>query len=159
MSTAAGRSSLCAEAGLRHGGGQADRTESFCEDRHPDGRRQRSRCAHHGTDLYHPGAEAQGYGKRLLDDSLQQAKDMGSGAVLFEGNIHFYGHCGFDYARKFGICYHNLPESADDSFFLCKELIPGYLNGVLGVYLTPEAYYVSQEETDRFDKRFPRRKS
>ena len=26
---------------------------------------------------------------------------------------------------SFGIRYHDLPEGVDDSFFLCKELIPG----------------------------------
>ena len=55
---------------------------------------------------------------------------MGFGAVLFEGNIDFYGKSGFAYASKFGIRYHDLPEDADSSFFLCKELIPGYLDDV-----------------------------
>ena len=55
---------------------------------------------------------------------------MGFGAVLFEGNIDFYGKSGFDFASKFGIRYHDLPEDADSSFFLCKELIPGYLDDV-----------------------------
>ena len=38
------------------------------------------------------------------------------GAVLLEGNIGFYGKCGFDYARNFGIRYHDLPEGSEDSF-------------------------------------------
>ena len=97
----------------------------------------------------------QGYGKTILDYSLERAAEMGFGAVLFEGNIGFYGKSGFDYARNFGIRYHDLPEGADDSFFLCKELIPGYLDGVTGVYLTPPGYYVSEEETEAFDKAFP----
>ncbi len=96
-----------------------------------------------------------GYGKMLLDYSLEQATALGYGAVLFEGNIGFYGHCGFDYASKFGIRYHDLPEDADSSFFLCKELIPGYLNGVTGVYQTPQGYYVDAAEVEEFDKRFP----
>lgn len=96
-----------------------------------------------------------GYGKQLLDYSLDKATEMGYGAVLFEGNIGFYGNSGFDYARKFGIRYHDLPEGADDSFFLCKELIPGYLDGVTGVYQTPQGYYVNEAEADEFDKQFP----
>ncbi|MBQ8136774.1 MAG: GNAT family N-acetyltransferase, partial [Clostridia bacterium] len=87
-----------------------------------------------------PELKRQGYGKRLLDFCLEKAAAMGFGAVLFEGNILFYSHCGFDYARKFGIRYHDLPEGADDSFFLCKELIPGYLDGITGVYQTPKGY-------------------
>ena len=96
-----------------------------------------------------------GYGKLLLDYSLEKAAEMGFGAVLFEGNIDFYGKSGFDYARKFGIRYHDLPEGADDSFFLCKELIPGYLDEVIGVYQTPQAYYVDDADVNEFDRMFP----
>jgi predicted N-acetyltransferase YhbS len=96
-----------------------------------------------------------GYGKYLLDYSLEKAAELGFGAVLFEGNIKFYGTCGFDYARKFGIRYHDMPEDADQSFFLCRELEKGYLNGVTGVYRTPAGYYVDDKEVEEFDKSFP----
>ncbi|MBP3196871.1 MAG: N-acetyltransferase [Butyrivibrio sp.] len=102
-----------------------------------------------------PVLKRQGYGKALLDYSLGKAAEMGFGAVLFEGNIGFYGKSGFDYASKFGIRYHDLPEDADASFFLCKELIPGYLDGITGVYQTPQGYYVSDEDVEAFDKDFP----
>ena len=102
-----------------------------------------------------PELKRNGYGKMLLDFSLEKAAEMGFGAVLFEGNIDFYGKSGFDYARKFGIRYHDLPEGADDSFFLCKELIPGYLDEVIGVYQTPQAYYVDDADVEEFDKNFP----
>ena len=102
-----------------------------------------------------PELKRKGYGKKLLDCSLEKAAAMGFGAVLFEGNIGFYGHSGFTYARNFGIRYHDLPEGADDSFFLCKELIPGYLNGITGVYQTPRGYYVDDADVEEFDKAFP----
>ena len=102
-----------------------------------------------------PPLKRHGYGKALLDFSLEKAKEMGFGAVLFEGNTAFYGKSGFDYAEKFGIRYHDLPEGADASFFLCRELIPGYLNGVTGVYQTPQGYYVDDGDVDEFDRSFP----
>ena len=102
-----------------------------------------------------PELKRKGYGKALLDYSLEKAAGMGFGAVLFEGNIGFYSHCGFSYARNFGIRYHDLPDGADDSFFLCKELIPGFLDDVTGVYQTPQGYYVKDEDVDEFDKEFP----
>ena len=104
-----------------------------------------------------PDLKRMGYGKRLLDFSLEKAAAMGFGAVLFEGNIGFYGKSGFTYARNFGIRYHDLPEGADDSFFLCRELIPGYLDGVTGVYRTPQGYYVDDSDVEAFDKAFPPR--
>ena len=102
-----------------------------------------------------PSLKRQGYGKKLLDFSLERAAALGFGAVLFEGNIGFYGHSGFSYARSFGIRYHDLPEGADDSFFLCRELIPGYLDGVTGVYRTPQGYYVDERDVEEFDSAFP----
>ena len=92
-----------------------------------------------------PKLKRKGYGKALLDYSLEKASEMGFGAVLFEGNINFYSKCGFTFAREFGIRYHDLPEGEDDSFFLCRELIPGYLDGITGVYQTPKGYYVKDE--------------
>ncbi|MBQ5522373.1 MAG: N-acetyltransferase [Oscillospiraceae bacterium] len=102
-----------------------------------------------------PELKRRGYGKALLDYSLAKAAELGYGAVLFEGNIGFYGKSGFDYSRKFGIRYHDLPEEADTSFFLCKELMPGYLDGVTGVYQTPQGYYVNDSDVEEFDKGFP----
>ena len=102
-----------------------------------------------------PRLQRKGYGKALLDYSLEKAAALGFGAVLFEGNIAFYGKSGFCHARDFGIRYHGLPEGADDSFFLGKELIPGYLQGASGVYQTPQGYYVDEVEERESDRHFP----
>ena len=102
-----------------------------------------------------PELQRTGYGKKLLDFTLEKAAAMKFGAVLFEGNIGFYGKCGFGYARDFGIRYHDLPEDADSSFFLCRELTPGYLDRVTGVYQTPQAYYVDEADVLEFDRSFP----
>ena len=102
-----------------------------------------------------PQYQKQGYGKILLDYSLEQAKQLGCGAVCFEGNINFYGKSRFTFAREFGIRYHGLPEGADDSFFLCKELIPGYLGGITGEYTPPQGYFVDEAEAEQFDQQFP----
>nr|WP_318693724.1 N-acetyltransferase [uncultured Treponema sp.] len=93
-----------------------------------------------------------GYGKILLDYSLEKAKALGYGAVCFEGNIDFYGKSGFDYASKFGIKYAGLPEGMAADFFLCKELQAGYLDGITGVYATPAAYFVAEENPEDFEK-------
>ena len=97
----------------------------------------------------------QGYGKMLLDYSLAKAAEAGCGALCFEGNIDFYGKSGFSFAENFGIRYHGLPEGADASFFLCRELIDGYLDGITGEYATPYAYLIDETEAEDFDKSFP----
>lgn len=102
-----------------------------------------------------PELKCQGYGKILLDYSIEKAKEMGAGALCFEGNIDFYGKSGFNYASEYGIRYHGLPEGEDASFFLCKELIPGYLSGVTGEYATPKGYFVDEAKVEEFDGQFP----
>ncbi|MCQ2405831.1 MAG: N-acetyltransferase [Oscillospiraceae bacterium] len=102
-----------------------------------------------------PELKRMGYGKILLDYSLEKAAETGCGAVCFEGNIDFYGKSGFTYAESFGIRYHGLPEGEDASFFLCKELTPGYLDGVSGEYATPAGYFVDEAEAEEFDRAFP----
>ena len=105
-----------------------------------------------------PELKRKGYGKILLDYSLEKAAVLGCGAVCFEGNIDFYGKSGFTLASNFGIRYHCLPEGEDASFFLCKELVPGYLNGITGEYATPRGYFVNEDEAEAFDKSFPYKK-
>ena len=101
-----------------------------------------------------PELKKKGYGKILLDYSLEKAAELGYGAVCFEGNIEFYGKSGFTFAREYGIRYHGLPDGADDSFFLCKELIPGYLDDITGEYATPQGYFVDENKAEEFDKEF-----
>ena len=108
-----------------------------------------------------PEFKRQGYGKRLLDASLERAAALGCGALCFEGNIASYGKSGFRFAREFAIRYHDLPEGADDSFFLCRELENGYLRGVSGVYAPPEGYFCAEREKEAFeafDATFPPKK-
>ena len=102
--------------------------------------------------------QRRGYGKLLLDYSLEKAAELGCPALCFEGNIGFYGKSGFACVSAFGIRYHGLPEGADASFFLCKELLLGYLNGVSGEYAPPDGCFVAEREPEafeRFDAQFP----
>ncbi len=101
-----------------------------------------------------PELKRKGYGKILLDYSLEKAAELGCGAVCFEGNIDFYGKSGFTYASEFGIRYDGLPEGADASFFLCKELTPGFLDGITGIYGPPKGYFVDEAAAEEFDRQF-----
>lgn len=101
-----------------------------------------------------PDLKRKGYGKILLDYSLEKAKELGCGAICMEGNIDFYGKSGYRQASEFGIRYHGLTEDDDASFFLCRELIPGYLDGITGEYALPQGYYVDEQEAEAFDKTF-----
>lgn len=102
-----------------------------------------------------PELQGQGYGRALLDYSLDQACQMGFGAVCIEGDIGFYGPSGFRPASELGIRYNDEPADADTPFFLCCELIPGYLSDVSGAYDTPQGYYVDENEAEEHVRAFP----
>lgn len=101
-----------------------------------------------------PDFKRKGYGKILLDYAFEKAEKLGYGAVMFEGNIDFYGKCGCVEASTFNIRYHGVPEGEDASFFLCKILKDGYLDGITGEYSVPDVYLVSDEDVENFDKSF-----
>ena len=79
---------------------------------------------------------------------------MGPICITPELKRQGYGKSGFRPASEFNIRYHGLTEGEDASFFLCKELVPGYLDGITGEYATQEGYLVDAQEAEKFDKQF-----
>ena len=104
-----------------------------------------------------PEYKRQGYGKRLLDYSMEKAKGMGVGALVITGNILFYGKSGFVPAKTKGVRYADDP---DADYLLVKELIPGFLDGISGAYKDPDGYFVCEknpEDFERFEATFPKK--
>ena len=104
-----------------------------------------------------PEYKRRGYGKCLLDCSMEKARKMGTGALAITGNNLFYGKSGFVPAKTKNIRYADDP---DADYFLIKELIPGFLNGVSGSYKDPEGYFVCEKDPEafeRFEATFPKK--
>lgn len=98
-----------------------------------------------------------GYGKILLDYSINKACELGYGVIFLEGNIRFYKKSGFNYASTYNIKYHGLSDKDDSSFFLCLELKENFLENIKGEYLTPEEYLINEEDAFKFDESFPKK--
>ena len=98
-----------------------------------------------------PEHQRKGYGKTLLDFSMEKAKALGVGAICIEGNIDFYGKSGFVTASTKGIHYYAESRSARVPYFLVKELKEGFLNGITGTYKPPSGYFINEEEAEKFD--------
>ena len=99
----------------------------------------------------HPDYKRKGYGLKLLQYTLEEARKMGIGVICMEGNIDFYKHAGFVVASSLGIHYHAEPKDAEVPYFLAQELIPGCLSGIEGTYHTPKGYYVAFENKEAFE--------
>lgn len=102
-----------------------------------------------------PEYKRKGYGKKLLDYSLEKAKEMGAGVICMEGNIDFYGKSGFIVASTKGIYQPDEPREKEARHFLLKELTPGFIDGVTGLFYGPEGYFVDENDVEKFDATFP----
>lgn len=108
----------------------------------------------------HPDYKRKGYGLKLLNYSIDRARELGVAVLCMEGNIDFYKHAGFVLASTLGIHYHGEPKESEVPYFLAQELIPGYLNGIEGTYHTPQGYFAADENSndfERYDATFPRK--
>ena len=121
-----------------------------------------------------PQYKRQGYGKKLLDHSMEKAKSMGAGALAITGNMtltakrttaqsttgvtYYYNFAGSTVAPYVdnnggsGVRYEDDP---DADYFLIAELEPGFLDGISGTYKDPEGYFVDEKEAEEFDASFP----
>ena len=84
-----------------------------------------------------------------LDFVMEKSRDMGAKALAITGNIDFYGKSGFVPAKTKGVRYVDDPEA---DYFLIKELIPGFLDGITGTYKDPEGYFVCEKDPEAFEQ-------
>ena len=99
----------------------------------------------------HPNFQRKGFGKILVDYSLEKAKDLGYTCVFICGNGEFYGKSGFVPAITKGIRYADDPEG-EALYFLCKELKENFLKDVYGIYHDPKGYFIPHEKPEAFEK-------
>ena len=99
-----------------------------------------------------PAFQRRGYGKRLLEYSMEQAKALGTAVLAITGNLAFYGKCGFVAGKTLGIRY---AEDYDADYFLVAELEPCCLKGIRGTFRDPDGYFVDEQEAEAFDATFP----
>lgn len=106
-----------------------------------------------------PAEKRKGYGKMLLDASMEKAKAYGAKALAITGNIDFYGKSGFVLASSKHIRYADAaPEDTIVPYFLIKELEDGFLDNIRGSYRDPAPYFIAEQEPESFaafDAQFP----
>ena len=105
-----------------------------------------------------PEYQRRGIGTILLRESMEHARQMGAKALPIAGKIGFYGKSGFVVASTKGVHYYAEPRENEVPYFLIKELEPGFLDDVEGIYVDPEGYDVKTIDPDEFeayDAQFP----
>lgn len=100
-----------------------------------------------------PEYQKKGYGEKLINYTMNRAKELGYNYILITGNPNYYKKYGFVKATDYGISYDGM--EGDTPFFMIKVLndsadIPK------GVYREPSCYLnIDKEELESYDKLFP----
>lgn len=105
-----------------------------------------------------PDLQKRGYGKMLIEYTLKKAKDLGYASVIISGNPDYYQRFGFKPCSDYSIYYEGLPKTEPAPFFIIKVLDEEAVKTLNGTYSDPECYFPTEEEIERFDEKFPKKK-
>ena len=100
-----------------------------------------------------PEYQRKGYAKKIINYTLELAKEIGYASVLITGNPDYYKKYGFESASKYEIYYEGMPKEDEAPFFMIKVLDESKL--VKGIYSDPIIYNIDENELEEFDKQFP----
>lgn len=102
-----------------------------------------------------PEYQKKGYGKTLIEYTMNIAKELGYNEVVITGNPEYYKRFGFESASKYNIYYEGMDLNEEAPFFMIKILNKDNFDINFGVYSDPDCYNVDDKELDEFDKKFP----
>lgn len=102
-----------------------------------------------------PEYQKQGYGKKIIQYTMQKAKELGFNEIVITGNPEYYRKYGFESASKYNIFYEGMDKSEESPFFMICILNREKFNHTGGFYSDPECYNVDEKELEEFDKKFP----
>ena len=95
-----------------------------------------------------PEYQHRGYGKLLMEHSLERAERLGYEAVVIFGSPANYLSRGFRGCQKYGV---SAAEGRYPAAMLVKELVPGALGGHSWVYEDSPVMSVNEEEARAYD--------
>jgi predicted N-acetyltransferase YhbS len=100
-----------------------------------------------------PELQKTGIGSALMKRSIEEARKIGYGAILFFGHSGYYPRFGFVEAKEFGITDCN---GENYPSFMAMELKEGYLKNVSGKFIEADIYNddLNREQAKEFDKKF-----
>lgn len=100
-----------------------------------------------------PELQRTGIGSALMKHSIDEARKLGYGAILFFGHPQYYPRFGFVEAKEFGITDRN---GNNFPAFMAMELKEAYLKNVFGRFIEADIYNddLNREQAKIFDNQF-----
>lgn len=105
----------------------------------------------------HPDFQRKGIGKKMIEYTLNKAKELGYKVVLITGNNNYYNPLGFKSATIYNIYLPNMSEEDEAEYFMVMELEKGYLNNISGIYDFDTCFNVDDNELETFEQMFPKK--
>lgn len=102
-----------------------------------------------------PEYQKKGYGKKLINYTIEKAKKLGYDAIVITGNPKYYKKFGFESCYKYKIYYGGLDKNEEMPFFMIKILNDNNVKNLKGIYSVPDCYRVDEKELEEFDRKFP----
>ena len=108
-----------------------------------------------GPVCVHPDYQRRGFGSKIIEYTLEKAKQMGIPYVFTVGDENFYSRFGFEDASKYKVQFNDF--DGETPFFMIKVLNEDNIECIAGTYKDNECFKVDEEELESFDKKFPQK--
>lgn len=92
-----------------------------------------------------PEYQKKGYGKKLINYTIEKAKKLGYDAIVITGNPKYYKKFGFESCYKYKIYYEGLDKNEEAPFFMIKILNDNNVKNLKGIYSDPDCYRVDEK--------------
>ncbi|TXJ54694.1 N-acetyltransferase [Brachyspira aalborgi] len=102
-----------------------------------------------------PEYQKKGYGEKLINYTIEKAKELGFDAIVIMGNPNYYKKFGFESCSKYKIYYEGIDKNEEVPFFMIKILNDNNIENLKGIYSDPDCYKADEKELEEFDKKFP----
>lgn len=109
-----------------------------------------------GPVCVHPDYQRRGYGTKIIEYTLEKARQMDIPYVFTVGDEKFYNRFGFEDASNYEIQFNDIEE--ETPFFMIKVLDEDKIDNFNAVYRDNKCFSVDKDELESFDKKFPPKK-
>jgi predicted N-acetyltransferase YhbS len=98
-----------------------------------------------------PKYQKNGVGTKLINHTIELAKELNYKAVIIYGDPEYYKKFGFRESKNYNITN---KENKFPAALLVLELYPDALRGINGIFDEGKDYDIDEKEVDEFDKQF-----
>ncbi len=101
----------------------------------------------------HPDYQKKGYGTKIIEYTLEKARELEIPYIFVIGDENYYKRFGFEDASKYGIQFNDVTD--ETPFFMVRIFDKDNTKLIKGIYRDNACFKVDENELDKFDLEFP----